>query len=100
MHMIPRGNPPFGCITADGLTRTTINVNRTSSLLCEGTVVINNNMVVAGGTRGNMPFHCASSWALACLYMDTFCTRLSKATERLVTKYAAEMARAPARRPS
>ncbi len=65
-------------------------------LLCEGTVVINNYVVVDGGTRGNTPFHCASSWALVSLYVDAFCTRLSKATERLVPKYAAETTRVPA----
>ena len=62
----------------------TINVNGMSSLLCKSTIVIDNKAVVAGGTRGNTPFHCASSWALACLYVDAFCTRLSKATGRLV----------------
>ncbi len=76
----------------------TIDFNGTSSLLCKGTVMIDNNVVVAGGTRGNTPFHYASSWALASLYVDAFCTRLSKATERLVPKYTTETARTLAQR--
>mmetsp|Transcript_32515 Transcript_32515/g.60100 ORF Transcript_32515/g.60100 Transcript_32515/m.60100 type:complete len:810 (-) Transcript_32515:93-2522(-) len=69
-----------------------ISITGTSSLLCEDAMrVVDNNMVVgvaatAGGASasssrgGNTPFHCAASWALACLYLDAFCMKLSKMT--------------------
>ncbi|KAL7541742.1 hypothetical protein ACHAXR_011634 [Thalassiosira sp. AJA248-18] len=56
---------------------TNITITGTSGLLCEGRHVVD-NMIVAEEAKGNTPFHCATSWALACLYLDAFCVKLSK----------------------
>jgi len=61
---------------------TTISINGTSALLCDDcTRIVDNMMVIAdesSAKKGNTPFHCAASWALACLYLDAFCVKLSK----------------------
>jgi len=69
------------CFGLDVLS--SISVSKTTSLLCGENVdgrrvVVVDNMVVDGAARGNTPFHCAASWALACLYLDALCGKLSK----------------------
>ena len=59
---------------------TSISVTTTSALLCEETSVVDNMLVDTKST----PFHCAASWALASLYLDAFCVKLSKMSSTMV----------------
>ena len=49
-------------------------VNDASELLCEDSRIVENMLV--SETKGNTPFHCAASWALACLLLDAYCMKL------------------------
>lgn len=50
---------------------TAMSLTEACVLLCESTMVVD-NMVVATESEFNTSFHCAASWALACLYLDAF----------------------------
>ena len=54
----------------------TITVSTSTDILCESSRVVENMLVSA--SSGNTPFHCAASWALACLYLDAFCIKIAK----------------------
>jgi hypothetical protein len=54
----------------------TITVSTSTDILCESARVVENMLVSA--SSGNTPFHCAASWALACLYLDAFCIKIAK----------------------
>ena len=54
-----------------------LSIRDNSNLLCEDRRVVE-NMILADEARGNTAFHCAASFALACLYLDAFCMKLSK----------------------
>ena len=51
-------------------------IAQASTLLCDGMQLIESMLV--SEAKGDTPFHCAASWALACLSLDAFCTKLSK----------------------
>lgn len=53
----------------------TITVSTSTDILCESSRVVENMLVSA--ISGNTPFHCAASWALACLYLDAFCIKIA-----------------------
>lgn len=55
---------------------TTISMTGTSALLCESTPVVDN--MAFAESNVNSPFHYATTWALACLYLDAFCVKLTK----------------------
>jgi len=59
---------------------TSISITTTSALLCEDTSVVDNMLVDTKST----PFYCAASWALASLYLDAFCVKLSKMSSAMV----------------
>ena len=52
----------------------TQSVNDASDLLCEDSRLVENMLV--SETKGNTPFHCAATWALACLSLDGFCMKI------------------------
>jgi hypothetical protein len=55
---------------------TTISMIGTSALLCESMPVVDN--MAFDESNVNSPFHFATTWALACLYLDAFCVKLTK----------------------
>ncbi|KAL7522681.1 hypothetical protein ACHAWX_007364 [Stephanocyclus meneghinianus] len=59
----------------------TQSVSDATKLLCEDLRIVEN--IVVSETKGNTPFHCAATWALACLSLDAFCLKLSKMKTRL-----------------
>ncbi|KAL7426986.1 hypothetical protein ACHAXM_000700 [Skeletonema potamos] len=60
-----------------GLEVLSINsITKSTDMLCESSRVIENMLV--SESSGNTPFHCAASWALACLYLDAFCIKIAK----------------------
>jgi len=54
----------------------TISIMKSTDILCESSRVVENMLV--SESSGNTPFHCAASWALACLYLDAFCIKVAK----------------------
>ncbi|KAK1738504.1 protein CLEC16A [Skeletonema marinoi] len=54
----------------------TISVMKSTDILCESSLVVENMLV--SESSGNTPFHCAASWAVACLYLDAFCIKIAK----------------------
>jgi len=54
----------------------TISVMKSTDILCESSRVVENMLV--SESSGNTPFHCAASWAVACLYLDAFCIKIAK----------------------
>ena len=54
----------------------TISVVKATDVLCESSRVVENMLV--SESSGNTPFHCAASWAVACLYLDAFCIKIAK----------------------
>ena len=55
----------------------TSSVTDAVELLCDDSHIMED--VLVSESKGNTPFACAASWALACLYLDAFCTKISKA---------------------
>ncbi|KAL9179663.1 hypothetical protein ACHAXT_008953 [Thalassiosira profunda] len=60
-----------------------ISIAGTSALLCEGTHVVDNMAIAAEEARQSTPFYCATSWALACVYLDAFYMKLTKLSAAL-----------------
>ena len=56
-----------------------LTVNKTCDILCESTHIVDNMIVTE--SKSATPFHCASSWALASLYLDSIRIKLSKLLE-------------------
>ena len=54
----------------------TISIMGSTDILSECSRVVENMLV--SESSGNTPFHCAASWALACLYLDAFCIKMAK----------------------
>ena len=68
----------------------TQSVKDASDLLCEDSRLIENMLV--SETKGNTPFHCAATWALACLSLDGFCMKLYELKMSIVSQSEQEMA--------
>ena len=50
----------------------------TCALLCDGATVVDGMIVATTEMGSNTSFHCAASWALACLYLDAFYGKLTE----------------------
>ena len=60
---------------------TKLTVNKTCDILCESTHIVDNMVVTE--SKSATPFHCASSWALTSLYLDSISVKLLKLLEAL-----------------
>ncbi|KAL3816871.1 hypothetical protein ACHAXA_005243 [Cyclostephanos tholiformis] len=54
---------------------TTISMAATCALLCGNSPIVDN---MAPDESLTLPFHYSTTWALACLYLDAFCVKLTK----------------------